>query len=155
MICNLPMHRLLHGHPKISTPMMGGSRIHKRQNEAGAPYWCVSDFCGMDAAVPSADTDLTELEWNGNEFMLDMSDSIPDLLNAGLLLLIRWKEQMEREFPETPFDIVLSVDEGEDGVPPSVTLRFYAVRDGVHYVEPTQESMDGFAQPILLETVNQ
>lgn len=155
MICNLPMHRLLRSHPQIGTPMMGGCRIDQRQNAAGALYWSEVGFSAIDDSVPSADADLTELEWNRNEVRLDMSDSIPVLLNIGLLLLIRWKEQMMRDFPETPFQIVLSVDEGEDGVPPSVTLRFCAVRGGVHYVEPTQEAMDGFAQPVLLEQVNQ
>ncbi|MBQ8287491.1 MAG: hypothetical protein IJX76_01820 [Clostridia bacterium] len=156
MICNASMYRLLCDYPAISTPMMAAYRICKRRNVAGAPYWRVADFCGMDAAaVLSADADLTALEWDGNEVMLDMADSIPVLLNAGLLLLYQWKEQMTRDFPETPFDILVSVDEGKDGVSPSVTLRFYAVRGGMHYVEPTQEAMDGFAQPVLIQQVNQ
>ncbi len=153
MICNASMHHLLDSRPAISTPMMTGYRICQRQTEAGSPYWMLTDVSSPDSLLPSAD--LTALEWDGNEVMLDMADSIPVLLNAGLLLLIRWKEQCEQDFSETPFDIVLSVDEGNDGVPPSVTLRFCAVRDGVHYVEPTQESMERFVQPILMETVNQ
>ena len=152
MICNTSMHHLLNNRPSISTPMMTGYRICRRQTEAGAPYWTLTDAILPDSILPSAD--LTALEWDCNEVMLDMNDSIPVLLNAGLLFLIRWKEQMERDFPGVPFDIVLSVDEGEEGVPPSVTLRFYGVREGVHIVEPTEESLEKCAQPALLETVN-
>lgn len=59
--------------------------------------------------------------------------------------------------PETEFDLLLSIDLAEDAelnVPPSVSLRFWAVRDGFHCVTPTKENLEQFAQPVLIETIN-
>ncbi|HEX3017863.1 MAG TPA: hypothetical protein VHP31_08435 [Caproicibacter sp.] len=99
---------------------------------------------------------MTDLEWDGNEVYLDHTNDISELVKYGLGIIISWKTQLECDYAQVPFDILLSVDDGdEDGdVHPSVTLRFWALRNQYHYVEPSLAELLKFAQPVLMEQVN-
>lgn len=105
--------------------------------------------------------DLSELEWDINDLHIDADGpDIGPILSRSLAIVQAWQAQMERDFPETPFDIFLYVDEGRDLAEesalsvPAVTVHFYAVREGRHYIRP--ESISGEnVQPAILMQVNQ
>jgi hypothetical protein len=43
--------------------------------------------------------------------------------------------------------------QGKD-VPPSVTVRFWAVRDNEHMISPSVNELERFSQPVLMEQVS-
>lgn len=59
---------------------------------------------------------------------------------------------MVNEFKETAFDIILSVDLGDDEVTPSSTVRFYAIRDHYHIVD--LDRLEEYSQPLLIMQIN-
>ena len=130
--------------------------IWVKKNVVGEPYYGVGHFWNMDKTPVEAGRDLVELEWNGNDILLDRGDPVPELVARGLAVLMGWKKQMETDYAGIPFDILLSVDWGceEDGILPSVSMRFWAVRNGVHYIEPESVMKDDFWNAILMEQVN-
>ena len=83
----------------------------------------------MDQLIQTSDYDLMDLEWQGNELYINDTTDVSKLLLSGLETMATWKKQMETDYSETPFDIILSLDEGDEDVPPSITLRFWAVRN--------------------------
>ncbi|MCC3868997.1 hypothetical protein [Terrisporobacter mayombei] len=58
------------------------------------------------------------------------------------------KTQMMSEFRKTYFDIVLSVDLGDEDVSPSATIRFYSIRDEYHIIE--YDELEEYNQPMLI-----
>jgi len=117
-------------------------------------YWGIGDFWGLDQLIQTSDYDLMDLEWQGNELYINDTTDVSKLLLSGLETMATWKKQMETDYSETPFDIILSLDEGDEDVPPSITLRFWAVRNHSHYIIPAIAELDGFSQPVLMEQVN-
>jgi len=65
-----------------------------------------------------------------------------------------WKKQLEQEYTQIHFDILLSIDYGDEDINPSVTLRFWAIRGRYHYIEPSFAELHKFDQPVLMEQVN-
>ena len=128
--------------------------IWEKKSSSGFLYWGSGHFWGVDKQLIGANDDLTDLEWNGNEIRIDDIHDVLILVKQGLGIIFAWKIQMEQEYPKTAFDILLSVDEGDKEISPSVTLRFWAVRNGEHYVQPSTETLEGFCQPVLIEQVN-
>lgn len=126
--------------------------IWKKFNQNGQPYWGVGEFYGLDMAAK--DSDLTELEWNGNEVNVDDFDDILSGVVYGIGIILSWKTQLERDYTDTVFDILLSVDVGDEDVSPSVTLRFWAVREAKHYVCPSLSEIQKFSQPVLMIQAN-
>lgn len=55
---------------------------------------------------------------------------------------------MLNEFKKTSFDIVLSVDLGDEDVSPSTTIRFYAIRDEYHIIE--YDALEEYNKPMLI-----
>lgn len=128
--------------------------IWAKNSQAGQPYWGTGHFYGMNKAPIPQDHDLTQLEWDGNEVHISTPAHIPTLLLRGLGIVAGWAAQMKQDYGHMPFDIILSLDIGEEDVEPSVTLRFCAVRNHIHYIMPTAEVLEGFCQPVLIEQVN-
>ena len=126
----------------------------RKINQAGQPYWGVGDFCGIMTSFVNSDCDLTELEWNGNEVHISYSDNILSTLIHGLGIVSAWKMQLETEYTNTAFDIVLSIDEGDEDITPSVTIRFWAIRNHEHCINPLKQELEKFCQPVLMEQVN-
>lgn len=124
----------------------------QRRDSAAGPYWTAGDFCGLGKSDILPDCDLTGLEWMGNEIRVDGPSETVKLLTRGMGIVAAWKHQMEREFSETQFDICLSIDEGDEAIPPSLTVRFWAVRNGEHYILPN--AVKESAQPVLFVFVN-
>lgn len=155
MIFNSSMAGLLSSVPFDRVRPEYGHPVWRGFDLSGRPFWGVDSFCGLyKSPVPVCD--LTALEWTGNEVYLSLTGfhSFSELLLHALGVVRAWKGQMEAEFFTAPFDIFLSVDTGNEEVPPSVTVRFWAVRDGVHYVSPSPSELERFCQPVLMEQAN-
>ncbi len=151
IISNAQMKNLLSGICACDSIKTDNYEIIEKENADGKAYFCAPEPC-LGYVMPENEY-LTDFEWDINEVYLDHND-IKTSISHGLAIKNTWKSQMERDFPETAFDIYMSVDMGDEEIPPSVTLRFCAVRDGVHYINPTQEEADKFGQPLLMEKVN-
>ena len=52
-------------------PAINAYPIWKKQDQAGRPYWGVSDYWHLDQNGVPASEDLSQLEWDGNEVHLD------------------------------------------------------------------------------------
>ena len=129
--------------------------IWRAENLIGQPFWGVDTFCGIDIKNINAETNLTDLEWDGNEIYFCDAENIVELVKQGLVVVYSWKMQMEQEYPLTSFDIILSLDVGDDDISPSINMRFWAVRDDYHYLIPCINELDKFKiEPILMEQVN-
>ena len=154
MICNTDMEQILSDitmkdiNPRTEYP------VRKKINHAGQPYWGVDDFCGLDKSSVEASVNLTDLEWDGNEVYLAHTTDILELVKYGLGIIFSWKKQLERKYPQIPFDILLSIDRGDEDVSPSVTLRFWAIRNRYHYIEPSSSELQKLKQPVLMEQIN-
>ncbi len=110
--------------------------IWQKKNTKGEWYWGVGNFCGLaKSPVQITGEALTDLEWDGNECYITKEK---DLLGCANALVTDWKKQMEIEFPETTFSILWSLDTGDADVAPSVTLRFWAIRNGYTIVTKKQ-----------------
>lgn len=123
-------------------------------NQVGQPFWGAGNFCGIATLFVDGDCNLTELEWIGNEVHIGCCDGILGTLIHGLGIVSAWKTQLETEYPYTAFDIMLSIDEGDEEVLPSITIRFWAIRNQEHYVNPSMQELEKFSQPVLMEQVN-
>lgn len=155
MVCNIRMEQLLSDCSMDNLSPDFSMQIWKKITDNGQPYWGTGNFCGLSA--PSAletEGSLCWLEWDGNEVNLGFSEDITGLLKRGLSILKGWKLQLEQEEADTAFDLLLSVDLAEVpeiDVLPSVTLRFWAVRDDTHCIDPTADALEPFDQPVLIE----
>lgn len=141
--------------PKSEVLNLTDFPIWKAENVIGQPFWGVDNFWGIDIKNIGTETILTDLEWDGNEIHFCDAENVVELVKQGLDLVYSWKTQMEQEFPLTPFDILLSLDVGDDEISPSITIRFWVVRDDYHYIIPSINELEKFKiNPILMEQVN-
>lgn len=154
MILNSLMKNILKCVEYDKIPSCAEYPIRQNTSYNGEPFWSVGDFCGLLDAGIKGQYELTELEWNGNEIYINHSSNILELVTYSLGILKDWKAQMEIYYGEVPVDIILSVDYGDEDIPPSVTLRFWAIRNQIHYVNPTATELEKFCQPVLMEQVN-
>lgn len=152
MECNFLMNQLLTRVYRKGIEPFCTCRIWEKATLDGDAFWGIGDFCGLDTEhVTQYGKDLTVLEWQGNE--LFFSDMEQELLEEKIVAAyLALKKQMENEFPNHIFDLVVYVEpESSTGA-----IRFYEVRDGYHYIEPTHKNLSGFSQEaILVDTVNE
>ena len=111
--------------------------IWNKTDSAGRRYWGVSSFWHLDLEPIPAEEDLSRLEWDGNEICLDAKSDkdTANMLKKAMGIAAFWKQELETRYPETPFYIIASYDNGdmmiqeEDELPTrSITLRFWAHR---------------------------
>ena len=136
--------------------------IWKKQDQAGRPYWGVSDFWNLDQNRPTSSEDLSRLEWDGNEVHLDAyaEDQIPEILRESIGIIKSWMVQLEHEEPDMPFLILACYDDGAELVNKedfpdgcySITFRFWAARGGNTVVNLA--SFENWEQPALLAVCN-
>ena len=158
------MKLLLQQHKIIinDVPVKNAYPIWKKQDQAGRPYWGVSDFWHMDQNGVPASEDLSRLEWDGNEVNLDAytEDQIPGILRESIGIIKAWMMQLEYEEPDIPFLILASYDVGAEQMNKvncpdcccSLTFRFWAPR-GRHTVV-NLASFEEWKQPALLAACN-
>ena len=157
---NKSMKLLLQQH-KIDAddvPAMDAYPIWKKRDQAGRPYWGVSDFWHLDQNGVPASEDLSQLGWDGNEVHLDTNaeDQIPGILKEAIGIIKAWMRQLEQEEPNTPFLILASYDDGEELVNKedfpdgcySIAFRFWVPRGGNTVVDLS--SFEDWEQPALL-----
>ena len=136
--------------------------IWKKHDQAGRPYWGVSDFWNLDQNRPTSSEDLSQLEWDGNEVHLDAyaEDQIPGILIESIGIIKAWMQQLEHEEPDMPFLILASYDDGGELVNRedfpdscySITFRFWAARGENTVVNLA--SFEDWEQPALLAVCN-
>ena len=161
---NKAMKLLLQQH-KINVddvPAQNTYPIWKKQDQAGRPYWGVSDFWHLDQNGVPASEDLSRLEWDGNEVNLDAcaEDQIPGILKESIGIIKAWMLQLEHEEPDIPFLILASYDDGAELVNKedfpdgcySITFRFWAPRGNNTVVNLA--SFEDWGQPALLVVCN-
>ena len=127
--------------------------IFERTDNSGRKYYGVSHFWGMDDNI-SADTELSWLEWDGNEVNVSFSD--PNQLNEKYIesvgILKGWKEQLKK-YSDSKFSIIMSYDNGDlqdEETEYSFTLRFWKERSETEVIS----SINDFAQPVIIEYCN-
>lgn len=146
-----------------AAPAKNDFSIWKKQDQAGRPYWGVSDFWHLDQNGVPASEDLSLLEWDGNEVHLEANaeDQIPGILKDAIGIIKAWMRQLEQEEPNTPFLILASYDDGAELVNKedfpdgfySTTLRFWSPRGGNTVVNLA--SFEDWEQPALLAACGQ
>lgn len=148
MYSNLAMNELLR---KVSPQYTTNSipeLLEKKLAENGEDYYCIREgFCfPYIQNVTFSDTELSQYEWEGNEIFI--SDDSVKIVTAKVLKMIGYLQiQMRNEYPNTAFDIFVSMDI-EEGLPFSATIRFYKVRNNFHIV--TVEDLNEYNQPVML-----
>ena len=121
--------------------------VWKKEDPFGRVYYGVGNFCGLDRKIRE-DTDLSWLEWDGNE--VHLSDKDKDLLFRKAVGIIKgWADQLVKDYPEDRFVVFASFDDGSSLVEecemiPSFTLRFWKKREGQGLDENTD-----FDQPVI------
>ncbi len=149
---NFAMERVLARVYRNGVTPACAERIWQRKTLDGNPFWGIGNFCGLSVdGVVQYGKDLTDLEWAGNElfFSQDHQEDLERQIVAAYLAL---KQQLEEEFSDWVFDLVVSVDEENH----TGNIRLYGIRDSYHYVEPTRENLRRFQnEAILVETVNE
>ena len=128
--------------------------ITEKTTVAGEPYWGIY-VIKEDALLQFAGIQLTDHEWSINEVYICDSENVAELVTKGLRIAKAWKSQMDEHWSSIPFDVLLSVDYGDSEISPSVTLRFWAVRNNYHYILPQKENLDKFkTNAVMIECVN-
>ena len=115
--------------------------IWKKTDPYGRTYYGVSNFCGEDSSIKK-DCDLSWLEWDMNEVIVDSSssDDIRMVFRKAVGIMKSWHAQMITDFPEERFVIFASFDDGSElvgGSDPLIgfTLRFWKIREGQGFNE--------------------
>ncbi len=127
----------------------------------GRSYWGFSSFHGLDKHPPCSSIDLSQLEWDGNEVYIEAqtNSEIENILRQAIEIVVFWRNELETKYPETPFYIFASYDNGdilildEDELPTqSVTLRFWAYRG--NNTVTNLEHFESWEQPAIIEYCN-
>lgn len=151
-VCNFAMERLITRVYRNGVEPYCPQRIWEKKTIDGDSFWGIGNFCGISVnEVMKYGRELTDLEWEGNELFFSHEDQ--EILEKEVIAsYLALKKQMEEDFSAWVFDLVVSVDaENHTG-----TIRFYNIRNGYHYIEPTRENLGRFqTEAILVETVNE
>jgi len=153
MVSNRQMKNILHEIDFNTIECDYSYPMKKMVAVEGEPYWSV---LREDIPAPyAARKQLADHEWDINEVYINDSENIKELVYNGLCIVRAWQSEMTKQWPSVQFDICLSVDYGEIEISPSVTLRFWAVRNGYHYIQPVEDELELFKiNPVLIECVN-
>lgn len=166
MYFNKKMEELLKQINFKDLPSVVSMPIWEKKNNIGDSFWGVSNFCECigKKATTIQGKNLTDLEWQGNEIninrwevnidSIDRANLILELLRESLSVLLDWNQQLEIRYENMNYDIVLSLDKGDEDILPSVTIRFYAIRENYHYISSDIKNLDFYSQPILIQQVN-
>lgn len=146
MECNFLMGRLLAMVNLKEIGPLEEYRIWKAYNLDGDPFWGVGDFCGLDTKqVVRYGRELTDLEWDGNEIWIQ-DDDIKRLMEHAMAIYLSIKQQLQQEYPEMEFDLMVSVSSEEL----TAVIRFWAVREGYHYIDISKIALEKFKEEAVL-----
>ena len=121
--------------------------IWAKKDCLGRVYYGVAHFYGADKEIKE-DTDLSWMEWHGNEVFLSDEDK-SQLFKRAVGVIKGWKNQLTECYPKERFVVIAYYNDGSDVVEgcdsvSSFTLRFWKIRDG----QGPDENMD-FDQPAI------
>ena len=124
-----------------------GYPIWTKKDPFGRTYFGTGNFCGMDRNI-NEDTDLSWLEWAGNEVYISNTDKIL-LFKKAIGIMKGWRDQLVENYPDDRFAVFASFDDGsamaeECEREMSFTLRFWKKRDGLGL----DENME-YNQPVI------
>lgn len=110
-----------------------GYPIWTKTDSFGRAYFGVGNFCGLDKSIHE-DTDLSWLEWDGNEVYISNDDKML-LFKKAIGIMKGWRDQLVEDYPDDRFVVFASFDDGsamaaECERTMSFTLRFWKKRDG-------------------------
>ncbi|QTE74764.1 hypothetical protein JS518_02425 [Clostridiales bacterium FE2010] len=137
-----------------SIPLIKKYPIWKKMDPFGRDYYGVSNFWGMDANIKEG-SDLSWLEWDGNEINIDskVSNEIRPLFWETVGIMKSWQAQLQDYYPNDRFVILASFDDGsqmeENEAYQTFTLRFWKTRAGHGPEEDTE-----YDEPVLKMIVN-
>ena len=121
--------------------------IWTKKDPFGRAYFGVGNFCGMDRSI-NEDTDLSWLEWDGNEVYISDNDKTV-LFKKAIGIIKGWIDQLVENYPDDRFVVFASFDDGNALVEEcernmSFTLRFWKKREG----SGLDENME-YNQPVI------
>lgn len=121
----------------------------------GEPYFYLEDNCcnlNENSNIEYSKEMLTKLEWDCNELYISGSKDVRRLLQTALGRVKSIETILKTQYPLYSFDIIMSIDDDtEFEVSPSITIRFYCIRNDYYYV--THNELEEFSQPILILSI--
>lgn len=122
----------------------------------GEPYFYLEDNCcdlNENSKIKHSKEMLTQLEWDCNEIYISGSKDVRCLLQTALLRVKSIETILKAQYPVYSFDIIMSIDDDtEPDVLPSITVRFYCIRDNDYYI--AHNELEEFPQPVLIVNIN-
>lgn len=119
MRMNQSMRSLMHKHGITHIDQIPQNSTHPvwvKKDKAGRPYWGVSHFWNLDKdMIIASKHDLSQLEWDGNEVYFGAADEeeVRSILKTAIGILSFWKTELETKYPETPFYLIATYDNGD------------------------------------------
>ena len=120
----------------------------------GEPYFYLEYNCcnlNENSKIKHSKEMLTQLEWDCNEIYISGSRDIGCLLQTALDKVNSIETTLRTHYPLISFDIIMSIDDTEPDVLPSITVRFYCIRDNDYYI--AHNELEEFSQPILIKSI--
>lgn len=129
-------------------------KIYELKNTIGEPYYSLKDLTSITTCTKF---ELTDLEWEDNVVRISLKDfekeknNVHILLKIAIMAIEKWTNILKTEFPNTNFDMVLSIDNDKKTNLPFAILRLYAIRDNYCYID--HDTLNEIKRPILIERV--
>lgn len=148
---NFKMQRVLNRVYRAGVSPVCEYKVWEKKTLDGDRFYGIGNFCGIATDnIIQYGKELTRLEWDGNELFFS-NESVEELEKQSIAAYLAIKEQLEKDFSQVKFDIVVSIDEEAK----TGTIRFYMIREEFHYIEPTHKNLAQFEmEAILVDTVN-
>lgn len=176
MECNFQMERILASVYLEDVMPDHSHQVWQGKTLDGDAFWGVDNFCGLDTAhVIRYGRELTDLEWDGNEIFVSGEDAA----EKAFAIYHSIKIQLQQRFSQTEFDLMVSVCTGEQAregngeqtregngeqteeqmaervAGQTAVIRFWAVRDGYHFIEGSRECLEQFREEaVLVDRIN-
>ena len=154
MISNAKMKELLLGIDLSSIEYKNYYSVFEKINSNNEKYWVISNETDCTLCRTSVrGKELKNFEWDNNEIFISNSMYIKEVLNLALKMFLSLKKILEENYAYQQFDLILSVSEKDDNVPPSANIRFYAVRDNFRIID--LYNIENYkSESLLIDTVN-
>ena len=121
----------------------------------GEPYFYIENNCcnlNENSKIKCSKEMLTQLEWDCNEIYISGSEDMICLLQTSMIRIRSIETILKAQYHSYSFDIIMSIDEHTElDVLPSITVRFYCIRDNDYYIN--HNDLEEFSQPILVESI--
>ena len=154
MISNSKMKTFISDIDLSSIALKNYYSIFERENSNNEKYWVISNETDCTMCKTSyIGEKLTDFEWKNNEIFVSNSMNIKEVLNLSLKMFMSLKDILKKNYSYQIFDLILSLSEGNNDIPPSAVIRFYAVRDDFRIMD--LNNIENYkSEAILAETVN-